>query len=278
VSNPWGRRTIYPWPWVDQQWYRFYVRYFTPALYYTDSYMWLTDYVVSQTLETGYEEGPPTIGGAGATGFDMLYDEALTDDDELYSDQDYPISEELRAALAAEIRQQLAEERAMSGGVEDPNQVDLPAWLKPDRLFMVSRSLEAAAGQRSCELSHGDILRLTAPPLEDSTAALLKVVASKRGDCPAGLEVTAALPDLQEMLNDLRARLDEGLEALRSGQGQNGLPAAPRAALAPGRPGLPNAPAADAGVAALLAEQQRQADQAESGVMDIALPTRPPRQ
>jgi hypothetical protein len=92
------------------------------------------------------------------------------------------------------------------------------------------------------------------------------------------VEVTLALQDLQEMLNDLRARLDAGLDALRGGQGQAGLPAAPRAALTPVRPGLPDGPAADAGVPALLAGQQRQADQAESGVLEAAFPNRPPGQ
>ena len=217
-------------------------------------------------------------GDSGAPASDMLYGGALADDDELYADQDTPISDELKAAIAEEVRRQLAAEQDMAAGGDDPTQMDLPAFLKPDALFVVSRSLEAPAGQRTCELSHGDVLRLTATPPEDSTTAVLRVVAGKRGDCPAGVEVTLPLQELQEMLNDLRARLAAGLEALRSEQGQSGLPAAPRAALAPVRPGLPGAPAADPSVPAQLAAQERQADQAESGAVEAAFPNRPPGQ
>lgn len=278
LTLPWARRAIYPWPWIDRQWYRFYVHYFTPALYYSDSDLWLADYVLSDTLESGYEDGAWISDATGPAELDPPPGAAIEDEDQLYSDRDYPIGDELKADLAAEVGGQLDDERAMSGGDEDPTRVDLPAWLKPNRLFIVSQSLQAAAGQRSCELSHGDVLRLIASPAPDSMTAVLKVVASKRGDCPVDLEVSLSLADLQDMLDDFRARLDTGLDALRSGQGQDGLPAAPRAALTPVRPGLANAPAADSGVPALLAEQRREADRAEAGILDIPLPAQPPGQ
>jgi len=90
-----------------------------------------------------------------------------------------------------------------------------------------------------------------------------------------GAQVTVSLQDLQEMQNDLRSQLDAGLDALRSGQGRDGLPAAPRAALTPPRAGMPGAPPAEAGVEAMLAAEQRQADQAESGLEQAAFDSRP---
>lgn len=277
VSSPWGVSRSYRWRWLNQPWFLFYAGYYTPAPYYSDSSLWLTDYVLSQTLEEEYQEEAGIGAEAGVPTWGALGSGPLPED-EFYSDQDYPIGEELKAALAAEIRRQVDAEMAMSGGIDDPNQVDLPALLRPNRLFVVSRSLEASAATRTCELTPGDVLRMTAIPSADSTTAVLRVMATKRGDCPTGLDVTVSLQGLQEMLNDLRARLDAGLDALRGEQGQAGLPAAPRDALAAARPGFPGAPAADAGVPALLANEQRQADQAESGVLEVALPDRPPGQ
>ncbi|MBZ5582907.1 MAG: hypothetical protein LAQ30_12050 [Acidobacteriia bacterium] len=277
IFGPWRLRPIYAWPWLNQLWYRFQMGYFTPAPYYSGADFWLADYVESQTLEAGYEEEPPLADETGDSLSGAPETVWLPEDDQLCADEDTPIGEELRAAIAEEVRNLIAAEEALSGGGEDPSRMDPRAEWRPNRLFIVSRRLEVLAGRRTCELSPGAVLQLIASP-EESTAAMLRVVASKRGDCPVGVEAAVSLQDLQEMRNDLRARLDAGLEALRNGQGQAGLPPAPPAALAPPQPGTPGAPAAEPGVPALLADQQRQADRAESEIVKAALPAPPGRQ
>lgn len=275
ISYPWQRLVGYEWPWLRRPWFPACRNYFAPAPYYSNAYLWLTDYVLAETMAMGYEEDRQP-GDAGYSAAFPPDDAAGPADDELYADADTPITAELRAAIAEELRQQVAAEDAMSNGDQDPNHVDLPGSLKPNRLFIASQSIEAGtAGQQTCELSHGDVLRLTAVPPEDPATAILSVAASKRYDCPAGAQVTVSLQDLQEMQNDLRAQLDAGLDALRSGQGRDGLPPAPRAALTPPRPGMPGAPPAEAGVEAMLAAEQRQADQAESNLAQAAFDSRP---
>jgi hypothetical protein len=256
-----------------------YGNYFAPAPYYSNAYLWLTDYVLAETMSAGYEDDWQPAGDASDSTAFLPDDAAAPGDDELYAEADTPISAELRQALADELRVQVAAEAAMAAGGRDPAQVDLPASLKPGRLFLASQNLEVrTTGQRVCELSHGDVLRLLATPPEGSAAASLRVVASQRYDCPAGAQVTVSLQNLQEMQNDLRAELDDALAALSGGQGQNGLPPAPPAALAPPRPGMPAIPPADPGLDAMLAAEQRQADQAEANVEQTAFENGPPAQ
>ena len=267
MSYPWQRPVAYAWPWLGRPWYGMYRGYFAPAPYYPGAYLWLTDYVLAETMAAGYEDDSQPGDDASYTAASLPGDAELPADDELYADADTPIGAELKAAIAEELRQQIAAEVAMSNGDQDPSQVDLPGSLKPNRLFVASQNLEVkTTGQRTCELSHGDVLRLIATPPEGASTASLRVVAGKRYDCPAGAQVTVSLQDLQEMQNDLRAQLDAGLDALCGGQGRDGLPAAPPAAMAPARPGTPGAPGAEAGVEAMLTAEQRQAGQAESSV------------
>jgi len=276
LSYPWQTPVGYEWPWLRRPWFPAYRNYFAPAPNYSDAYLWLTDYVLAETMAAGYEDNWQPGGDASYSAAFPPDDAAGPADDELDADADTPIGAELRAAIAEELRRQIAAEDAMSNGDQDPSHVDLPGSLKPDRLFVASRTLEVrAAGQQTCELSHGDVLRLIAVPPEDPATAILSVAVSKRYDCPAGAQVTVSLQDLQEMQNDLRSQLDAGLDALRSGQGRDGLPAAPRAALTPPRAGMPGAPPAEAGVEAMLAAEQRQADQAESGLEQAAFDSRP---
>ena len=268
MSRPWQGRARYAWPWLGMPWYMTYGGYFAPAEYYDGAYPWLADYVLAETLSGGYQDDAQVSGDAGDV-------PATPPDDVLYAEDGAPITADLKAALAEELRRHVDAEGAMAQGGQNPSQVDLAGSLNPGRLFLVSLDLEVKAGEQTCALSHGDILRVAAPPSPAATAALLRVVAGKRYDCPAGTQVTVFFQDLQEMLNDLRAQMDAGLDVLRAGQGIGGLPAAPPAAMAAPRPGMPGAPPADAGVDALLANERNQAAQTESAVSQAAFGVQP---
>jgi len=76
---------------------------------------------------------------------------------------------------------------------------------------------------------------------------------------------------LQEMHNNLRQRIDEGMQLLRASRGSSGIPVAPPDALAP--PPRPNymadaPPISGAQVVALIAEQQQTADVTPQVIQD----------
>jgi hypothetical protein len=257
AMRPWQQPIFYAWPWFGSPWCGHYSGYFQPYSMYPDAASWLTDYVMSETLAEGYameSQAEPLEGlDSGWAGFPP--------DDELYGADDWLITPEVKAAIAEEITRQLEEERDVAAGGSESRE-ELAAALTPGRLFVVSGVLDVTTqDERSCELTPGDVLRLSAAPPEDAATAALGVLASKRRDCPAGTMVNVRLTDLADMLNNMRALLDAGLEQLRNSGNTGGLPFAPAETLAepprPGMEGLPSTPEPNA--AALLDEQRRAA-------------------
>ena len=55
VYRPWGFRIAFNWGWGP--WFGWYRYYFAPYPYYLDASMWLTDYVISQQLNSAYDAG-----------------------------------------------------------------------------------------------------------------------------------------------------------------------------------------------------------------------------
>ena len=136
--------------------------------------------------------------------------------------------------------------------------VNVPISVAVDRSVVASVAGTAhtttATSLPTCSLSPGDVLRVIQPPgaarppyVSPSSAsstvttspvpailgvrpAVLEVVASQRGDCPGSLQVDADAADLEEMENNFRARIDDGLQVLSSRQPKDGLPAAPPSA------------------------------------------------
>ena len=145
---------------------------------------------------------------------------------------------------------------------------DLPQVLQPNRIFVVDNPVNAVTDNGlSCSLSGGDVLRLLARPDEDAVAADLIVASSKQYDCPSSARISLPLQDLEEMQNNFRAQIDDGLKKLHDEQGLNGLPAAPPSAIGPPpRPSEYGPAAADASAAVLLDQAQQDAADAERQV------------
>jgi hypothetical protein len=125
------------------------------------------------------------------------------------------------------------------------------------------------ANGQECAISDGDALALRTPPPADATAADLVVLASKGGqECPKNSTVTVQLTDLQEMQNQMRATIDQGLQELQAKQGTGGLPKAPPSAqIQPTQPQYAAiAPPPDPNDAADIQQQAQQADQSEKEV------------
>jgi hypothetical protein len=76
-----------------------------------------------------------------------------------------------------------------------------------------------------------------------------------------------ALVDLQEMQNQMRATLDQGLSDLQSKQGQGGLPQLPPSDIGAENAPFANQVQADANAATELSQVAKDADRAEQDVL-----------
>jgi hypothetical protein len=78
-----------------------------------------------------------------------------------------------------------------------------------------------------------------------------------------------AITDLQDMQNDMRETIDQGLQELQTKQGQGGLPAVPPSAMAPGTNSTvtKDAPPPEINVSTEVNQQLADASQAEKEVV-----------
>lgn len=253
--QPWRTPVNYSWGWQRDPWYDYYGGYFAPQPVYSNSALWLTDFLMAETLRCEY----------------------LRRDEESAARQvapsDAPITPEVKAIIAREVKQQLAREREAA---EYPERAasygELSTAMRDPRLlFVVSDSIEVNSGVGVCGLTAGDVLQLNGPPARGAQAAEVLVLNSKSGDCSAHTLVAVPFNDLQEMHNSMRERLYNGLEILRQTNGSNGIPPAPMAALSP--PTMTEAAglgSSDENVLAVLKSQRDEADQAEQQVIQSA--------
>jgi len=260
--NPWRSPVRYSWGWAGNPWYGYYGSYFTPYPVYPSASFWLTDYFIAASLQAAYQQRAD----------DRAYFAAN-------SGGPVVLTPEIKEAIANEVQSQLALEnsesqRAAQGGDVDINSSGLPRILAeagPDHphVFVVAGPLEVTDSEgQECGLTAGDVLRLSTAPPPDSTSVYLQVFASKNQECPRGIMVSVEIADLQEMQNNMRASIDQGLQELQSHEG--GLPTPPPAAAGPPVQAsfAPIAPPPDQNVSNELQQQAREADTAEQGVLD----------
>jgi hypothetical protein len=260
--NPWAMPIAFGWGWGGSPWFGYYGGYFAPYPVYPSASYWLTDYMISQDLQTAYaahQEAGEVDGASAAAGGPQ----------ELTPDVKQQIADEVRNQLALENDE--AQRTAHQIDV-DPGSSGIARMLADGHphVFVAGSALDLMdANGQECAISDGDALALRTPPPADATAANLVVLASKGGqECQKNSTVTVQLTDLQEMQNQMRATIDQGLQELQAKQGQGGLPQAPPSAQA--KPTAPEyaaiAPPPDPNDAADLQGQGQQADQAEKEV------------
>ncbi len=246
---PWHAPVFYRWAWFGAPWYVGPNPYFVAYPTYPGAAYWLTDYYLGQTLSAGAEEDADSL--TDADGTDMSADASSDSGDDsdatemLRALKNTAITPEIKAAIAEEVKQQIAyDNTAASDGNADAIHGELPSALRSvGHVFVVSDSLDVTTSdQRSCGLQAGDILQLATTPADGTGIAELRVASSKKMDCPAGVQVTVSLQDLQDMQDNFREQVEQGLGVLQTTQGQNGLPAAPADAVQiPPRPSLAEA-------------------------------------
>ena len=254
--NPWVVPVAYPWGWAGNPWFGYYGVYFTPYPVYPSPALWLTDYMVAQTLQAAYAEQAAALANAQAAAAPA------------------PLTPEVKQAIADEVRRQVAlenSEAAAGQAPPDPGSSGIARMLADNmpHIFVVSAPLDLASNAGGCPVTEGDVLQLNPGTPPNSPSANLMVLASKGLDCRKGSVVTVGVADLQEMQNHMRQTIDQGLGELQKNQGKNGLPPAPASAAAPPTPTAyaAIAPPPDPNVASELSQQTKEGDEAEREVL-----------
>jgi hypothetical protein len=274
--HPWRVPVFYSWGWFGAPWYVGPNPYFVAYPTYPGAAYWLTDYYLGQTLSAAAQEEADALTDGDDS--DISADASSDSGDAaemLRAGENTAITSEIKAAIAEEVKQQIAYDNTAAGdGNADAIHGELPAALRAvGHVFVVSDSLDVTTSdQRSCGLQAGDILRLAITPTDGTGIAELRVASSKKMDCPAGVQVTVSLQDLQDMQDNFREQVEQGLGVLQATQGQKGLPTAPADAVQiPPRPSLTEADKTAGTVSGiealgLLETQQQEANALESEV------------
>ena len=283
--NPWRTPILFGWGWGGSPWYGYYGGYFAPYSEYPSASYWLTDYLISQDLQESYaaQQAAGEVNGAPQASADGAPQ----------------LTPEIKQEIADEVRQELALENSEAQQTAqqqdvNPGSSGIARLLSDGRqhVFVAGIALDLVdSNGQECAISEGDVLQLKTAPPADATAADLVVLASKGGrECAKYSSVSVQLTDLQEMQNQMRATIDQGLQDLQAKQGKDGLPPAPPTALAKPVQAeyAASAPPSSPQDLADLQQQVQQADLAEKEVAAeaspensappsaVAVPTAPP--
>ncbi len=274
--HPWGARVFWGvglWGWGGAPWYGFYGPWFTPYPYYASPAFWLTDYLISEELQSAYaaraEANADAAASYGGGGGDAPAPASAA----------VALTPEVKEAIADEVKAQLAAQEAQAGqsggsggqaAVPAPanNNEEVPPALNPARrTFVVDSDLTVVANGQECGLTAGDVLtRLTDNPDADNMVNA-SVSASKKSECASGDTVAVKVDDLQEMQNHFAEQLNSGLGELAKKQGTGGIPKAPDTGTTASD--VPP-PEPDTTAEKTLQDQQAAADQAEAQVKQEA--------
>lgn len=249
--NPWAAPISYGWGWGGSPWYGYYGGWYNPFPVYASASFWLTDYLISQSLQAAY--------AARAADAAAVSNAA-------------PLTDDVKQQIADEVKRQIALENAEAKtGTPDAASSSIQRDLTDGtaHVFVAGTDLDVVdAAGNECALSQGDAIQLTGQNAPDAAAINLSVLASKGGrECPKGDVVSVNLQDLQEMQNHMRQTIDQGMQDLQKKQGKGGLPAAPASAQAAPKESAiaANAPPAppQSEVVATLNQESKEADAVE---------------
>jgi hypothetical protein len=229
--------------------------------------LWLTDYLISASLESAYQAHVAAQADADAAASAAAAPAPPA-----------PLTPEVKQMIADEVKRQIALENAEAqanaqGQVTDPASSSIARILADGQphVFVAAKEIDLVddSGQE-CAVTDGDVLELKSPPPPDAVAASLVVLSSKGGiECRRPTTVSVIFEDLQDMQNHMRETVDQGLQELQTKQGQGGLPTAPPSATAPPVTALvaQNAPPPDPAGAQELAQQAQASEKSESDIL-----------
>jgi hypothetical protein len=254
----WPRPVTYTWGWQVQPWYPTYGSLFTPYPVYTSPDLWMTDYIIAQSMQTAYqaqpvapasEPAPQGISAAPAPDSSVTLPAAQPSDaapapqpsDARPAPQpsDTPsapaalppaITPQVKAQLTAQIKVQLQEQQAAAAMPVTLTTQSTPPALRPNHVFFqVVQPLDVPSGTANahCSLSANDYIKRTGGMSNDDWMIPVVVELSRPSDCPEGLRTRIGLNDLNAMENEQEAQVMEAMQAASKSMGPNGPPSGP---------------------------------------------------
>jgi hypothetical protein len=254
----WPHPVSYPWGWQAQPWYPRYGFLFTPYPVYTSPDLWMTDYIIAQSMQTAYQAQTaapgPTGSSLGATPAPVPDSNGAvpaaqpkgaspasqpSNAPAAVQSRDTPsapvamppaITPQVKAQLNSQIKVQLREEQAAAATPATLTTQSTPPALRPNHVFFeVVQPLDVPSGaaNRYCSLSANDYIKRTGGMSNDDWMIPVVVELSGPSDCPEGLQTRIGLNDLNAMENEQEAEVMEALQATSKGMGPNGPPSGP---------------------------------------------------
>jgi hypothetical protein len=280
--RPWAAPIAFGWGWGGSPWYGYYGGYFTPYPSYAAANLWLTDYMVAQTLEASYRERVESARAAQMQYSDQPPQQVAAMTPEIKQ----MIADEVQRQLAAEAAE--AQQRNAGAPPPPPGQPDPAAMTGVGRIIedgkthvlLSSANIDVTTLQgQECSISQGDAIGVYPGQAgSQGETVQVRVLASAGGGCPANSVVTISLQDLQEMVNHVRATIDTGLAEMQKNKDLPKPPATvPVATVASDFAAA--APPADPNEAAELQRLNQEANQTEKAVISdasLADPNAPP--
>jgi hypothetical protein len=256
----WPRPVRYSWGWQVQPWYPMYGSLFTPYPVYTSPDLWMTDYIIAQSMQTAYQaqtgatasgpaQAPPAAAPAPDAGVvvpaappsDAVSPPQPSDAAPAPQSSDTPsapvalppaITPQVKAQLTAQIKVQLQEQQAAAAmPVSLTTQSTPPALRSNHVFFQVVQPLDVPSGTANshCSLSANDYIKRTGAMSNDDWMIPVVVELSRPSDCPEGLRTRIGLNDLNAMENEQEAQVLQAMQAASKSMGPNGPPSGPGA-------------------------------------------------
>jgi hypothetical protein len=256
---PWPRPVAYAWGWQVQPWYPMYGSLFTPYPAYTSPDLWMTDYIIAQSMQTAYQaqtvaaSAPAPQGTPAAPAPDSSVAVPAGQPAEAApapQPSDAPpapqsggrppapvalppaITPQVKAQLTAQIKVQLQEQQAAAAMPVNLTTQSTPPALRPNHVFFqVVQPLDVSSGTPNshCSLSANDYIKRTGGMSNDDWMIPVVVELSRPSDCPEGLRTRIGLNDLNAMENEQEAQVMEAMQAASKSMGPNGPPSGPGA-------------------------------------------------
>jgi hypothetical protein len=254
----WPRPVSYGWGWQVQPWYPMYGSLFTPYPVYTSPDLWMTDYILAQSMQTAYQAqsvapvsqpAPQGTPAAPVPDSNVAVPAAQPGDAALapQASEAPPaspasaapsapivmppaITPQVKAQLNAQIKVRLQEQQSAAATPATLTTQSTPPALRPNHVFFqVVQPLDVASGtaNRHCTLSADDYIKRTGGMNQDDWMIPVVVELSGPSDCPAGLQTRVGLNDLNAMENEQEAQVLQAMQAASKSMGPNGPPSGP---------------------------------------------------
>lgn len=250
----WPHPVAYAWGWHMQPWYPVYGVLFTPYPVYTSPDLWMTDYIIAQSMRAAWQaqtapapqpssppEAPagapaayPSVPASDAQPGDASAVPQPGDAPQAPQSSDAPstpiapppaVTPQVKAQLDAQIKVQLEEQQAAAAMPATLTTQSGPPALRPNHVFFqVVQPLDVPTAHGHCSLGANDYIKRTGGMSSDDWMIPVVVELSRPSDCPEGLATRIGLNDLNAMENEQEAQVLEAMRAASKSMGPNGPP------------------------------------------------------